>query len=65
MCGHPSSGTHSIRGVDVGLGFANYDDTVGVSIDGSPQQRRTINLRTHNDTESQSKYAGTPPLTRT
>ena len=64
-CGHPSSVTHFIFVVDVGFGFEQCDGDIGMTKNSSLHQRRVINLRTHNDTERQSKCAGIPHLTRT
>ena len=49
-------------GVDVGLGFDQCDGDIGMALNSSHQQRRVIILRTHNDTERQSKCAGIPHL---
>jgi len=57
--------THFIVVVDVGFGFEQCDDRIGVTTTSSPLQGRAITLRTHNDTERQSKCAGIPHLTRT
>ena len=65
MCGHTSSDTHVVFGVDVGLGFDQCDSNIGMALKSSPHQRRVIKLRTHNDTERQSKCAGISHLTRT
>ena len=54
-----------IFGVDVGFGFDQCDDDIGMAQKSSMHQRRVIKLRTHNDTERQSKCAGIPHLTRT
>ena len=64
---HPTgdTNTHVIFVVDIGLGFHQLDHTVGAPITSSRDQRRPITLRTHNDTERQSKCAGIPHLTRT
>ena len=63
--GHPSSDTHVIFVVDVCLGFEQCDDDIGMTTISSHHQRRVIPLRTHNDTERQSKCAGITHLTRT
>ena len=55
MCGHTSSDTHVIFGVDVGLGFEQCDGDIDMTSHSSPHQRRVIKLRTHNDTERPSK----------
>ena len=65
MCGHPSSDTHVIFVVDVGLGFNQCDGDIGMALTSSLHQRRVLILRTHDDTERQSKCAGIPYLTRT
>ena len=64
---HPTgeTNTHVIFGVDVGLGFGKCDGDIGTAILRSRHQRRPIALRTHNDTETQSKCVGIPHLTRT
>ena len=62
MCGHTSSDTHVIFGVDVGLGFEQCDDNIGMALRSSRHQRLDIKLRTHNDTERQSKCVGIPHL---
>ena len=61
-CGHPSSDTHFIFVVDVGFGFDQCDGDIGLTKKSSPHQRRPIILRTHNDTERQSKCVGIPHL---
>ena len=65
MCGHPLSDTHFRFGVDVGFGVDQCDGDIGMIVLCSRNQRRLIILRTHNDTERQSKCAGIPRLTRT
>ena len=62
MSRHPSSVTHFIFVVDVGFGLEQCDDNVVMAKLSSPHQRRSITLRTHNDTERQSKCAGMPDL---
>ena len=60
MCGHPSTDTHMECGVDVGFGFEQCDDRIGVTTVSSLHQRRIIDLRTQNDTERQSECVGHP-----
>ena len=62
MCGHPSSDTNFIFGVDVGFGVNQCDADIGMAKKSSRHQRRVIELRTHNDTERQSKCVGIPHL---
>ena len=57
---HTSSDTHVVFAVDIGLGFNKCDDNIRMTLPSSPHQRRPIILRTHNDTERQSKCAGIP-----
>ena len=63
MCGHPSSVTHVIFGVDVCLGFDQCDGDIGMTTNSSHDQRRGIILRTQIDTERQCKCADIPHLT--
>ena len=65
MCGHPSFHTHVSFGVDFCLGFEQCDGGIGMALESSRHQRRVSKLRTHNDTERQSKCVGIPHLTRT
>ena len=64
---HPTgeTNTHVIWAVDVGLGFDQCDDSIGMALQNSLHQRRKFTLRTRNDTERQSKCAGIPHMTRT
>ena len=62
VCGHHSSDTHVIFGVDVSLGFEYLDDSVGIPIQSSKYQRRHAMLRTHNDTlRDRPEVCGHPP----
>ena len=66
VCGHPSSDTHVIFGVDVGLGFEQLDGSIGMSPSNSIHQRRPIILRAHNDIlRDRPEVCGIPHLTRT
>ena len=58
MCGHISSHTHVILGIDIGLGSDELDDTVGVPIISSQYQWRGIILRTHNGSERTVQMCG-------
>ena len=60
-----TSDTHVSFGVDVGFGFDKCDGDIGMATPSSKYQRRLIKLRTHDDTERQSKCAGIPHLTYT
>ena len=65
---HPTGETNThviIYDVDVCFGFEQCDGDIGTATTSSHHQRRLITLRTHNDTERQSKCAGIPHMTRT
>ena len=49
-------------GVDVGFRFDQCDNNIGIGTTSSLEQWRRIKLRTHNDTERQSKCTGIPHL---
>ena len=48
VCGHHSSDTHLVFGVDVSLGFGQFDSNIGMPFDSSHGQRRVPSLQANN-----------------
>ena len=59
-CIHHLTLTLHICVVDVGFGFEQCDSDIGTAENNNFLQRRIIKLRTHNDTDRQSKCVGIP-----